>query len=232
MKKLMLFTAVLFALAAGVVYAGESFEFASAAIRSLELASNTRETLSPPEKLADETNTKLVLIGAMTDIQIAMRKIETAESLIRPFTKSKDENTRISALGFDAAYLLLIKAFNGSLSTMDKFVNLGCDMISSQWGTFSRQFSEHLVAADEAWKMLLDCAVGVTHILVDEDRLEEGKICYLTITSAEKKMLLEELNGFGDSIKHGPKAGQHPTEAAPAVLWKFLNKGWKPSDSN
>jgi len=48
----------------------------------------------------------------------------------------------------------------------------------------------------------------------------------------EKKALMNQLvSVFGEGIKDGPKGGQLPLEGSAALLYSFLGKGWKPTNS-
>jgi hypothetical protein len=72
----------------------------------------------------------------------------------------------------------------------------------------------------------------VAHVLVDYNRLVEGKIAFLTITKTEREALIKQLvENFGDNIKGEHKAGLLPIEASALMLYEFLNEEWKPSDA-
>jgi len=95
-----------------------------------------------------------------------------------------------------------------------------------------RKLSENLAANDESWRMLADATVLSTYCLVDQNRTENGKLKFLTITTEEKKAVINQLvRVFGPGIKGGPKGGQHYLEGSGALLYSFLSRGWKPSDT-
>jgi hypothetical protein len=95
-----------------------------------------------------------------------------------------------------------------------------------------RKLSENMAANEDLWRMLLHATTMSTYCLVDSNRTEDGKLKFLTITTEEKKALIDQLVGvFGDGIKSGPQGGQLPPEASGALLYSFFSKGWKPSDS-
>ena len=84
---------------------------------------------------------------------------------------------------------------------------------------------------EELWRMLLYATTMSTYCLVDSNRTEDGKLKFLTVTTQEKKALIDQLVGvFGDGIKGGPKGGQLPLEVSGSLLYSFFSKGWKPSD--
>ena len=91
--------------------------------------------------------------------------------------------------------------------------------------------SENRAANEEIWRMLIYATAMSSHSLVDQSRTENGKLRFLTITSDERKSLIKKLiDIFGEGIKNGPKGGQLPLEGSAAMLYSFLNQGWKPAD--
>jgi len=85
---------------------------------------------------------------------------------------------------------------------------------------------------EELWRTIPQATAMSSYCLVDQTRTENGKLRFLTITSDEKKTLMNQLvNVFGEGIKDGPKGGQLPLEGSAALLYSFLGKAWKPSDS-
>ncbi len=106
------------------------------------------------------------------------------------------------------------------------------ELALSKKGTWTRKLSEHAAESEELWRLLPVAIAGVTHALVDKESTRDNKLYRLRITKSELKQLGNKLtDAFGEKIKEGPKAGQFPLEASATMLYKFLNQGWKPSDS-
>jgi len=115
--------------------------------------------------------------------------------------------------------------------TLSRLHLINLEDSASKEGTFSRKLSENVTANEEYWRMLLYATTVSTYCLVDRNRTENGKWRFLTITTEEKKALIDQLlSVFGSGIKGGPKAGQLPLKGSGALLYSSLSQGWKPSD--
>jgi hypothetical protein len=120
---------------------------------------------------------------------------------------------------------------NGRLLSLFETIINDPQKYSQQEGTLTRKISEYLATNEEMWRALLHVVGLSTYTLVDLDRMQNGKLAYLTITTQERANLLKQLEkSFPDDIKGGPKAGQYPIEGSAALLWSFLNEEWKASD--
>lgn len=169
-------------------------------------------------------------LRAMTNTRIAINKLERANSAVQRFSNSDNKMIGIAAHEFSIAYDQLIAALNQSIQSEEKLLSVSSGQES---GALLNETSKWAAEADEAWKLLVYATVATCHTLTDNTRLVDGKLPYLTITTAERNELLVELEQqFGESIKGGIAAGQHATEAAPAALRDMLNRPWKPSDSS
>ncbi len=205
------------------------FSYVYSVIHSLHWALDAKETISSFPLKGDEPD---FYLQAMTNTRIAAGKLSTARATINPFLESKNKYINKSADGFDVAYKGLLLSLDKSLTIFEKMANMTDEEAAINIGTISKEASEFAAQADEGWKLLVYATVASTYALVDNEREEDGKHPYLTITVEERGILLKELEElFGDKIKVGLQAGQHSTIGAPAVLWGFLTQeGWKPSD--
>lgn len=205
----------------------DPYEFAQAVIRSLALAADARQRLVATELTGDNFTDGL---RAMTDARVAIGKLEHARLEVQDFADSPNEAMALAVHTFDQSYQALISALHESIRTQEKLVSVSSEQ---ELGALMNETSRWAAAAEESWKLLAFAAGAVAHALVDNTRTtRDGKLAYLAITAEQRAGLLKELEAhFGESAKKGMVAGQYATEAAPALLWQFLNEPWLPADT-
>lgn len=220
-KRLVLFLLAII-LVPDFVGATEAYDFMSAVIKSFQSSQIAGERI----KGSDSAD----IVSHMKDIIVFNNEIKAAAHFIKPHLSNGNELIKESANSFYTIYLSIIQNNENLLNTFEKAFN-NIENSASKEGTFLRQLSENMAANEELWRMLLYATTMSTYTLVDQKRTEDGKLKFLTITSAEKKSLADQLVSiFGESIKYGPRGGQRPLEGSAALLYSFFNQGWKPSD--
>lgn len=220
-KKFVLLLLTIF-LMPNLARATEAYDFLSAVTNSFQ------SSQIAGERIKNSDSSDLVL--QMKDIIVFNNEIKIAAQFIKPHISSDNDLIKESANSFYAIYLFIIRNNETLLNNFEKAFNNPEDTAAKE-GTFLRKLSENMAANEELWRMLPYATTMSTYTLVDQKRTENGKLKFLTITSDEKKSLIDQLvNTFGESIKGGPKGGQLPLEGSAALLYSFFNQGWKPSD--
>jgi hypothetical protein len=221
MKKIFLFLLIIVFIP-NFAGATEAFDFMTAVIKSFQ----SSEIAGSRIKNSESSD----LVSQMKDIIIFNNEMMTAAEFIKPHLTSKNEIIKHSAETFFSIYSSIVKNNEYLLNTFENAFNK-TEASASKEGTFLRRLSENMATNEELWRMLLYATTMSTYCLVDSNRTEDGKLKFLTVTTEEKKALIDQLVGvFGDGIKGGPKEGQLPLEGSGALLYSFFSKGWKPSD--
>lgn len=223
MKKILFVTLLAIFTFPNVAKATESYNFIGDVIRSLQSAQIAGERT----KQGNSND----LVSQMKDIIVFNNGILEAAQFIKPHLASNNKLIKESAGSFHFIYSSIVENNENLLKTLENALNSIENTVAKQ-GTFLRKISESMAANEELWRMLLYATTMSTYCLVDQNRTENGKLKFLTITTKEKKSLIDQLVGvFGDRIKGGPKGGQLPLEGSGALLYSFLGQGWKPSDT-
>lgn len=210
----------------------ELARFAQDVVQSLAFARDASRALSEGQQDVKGANDTLSLsLSAMTAYRRAIANLHTAENLMTPYAKSKQEKVAKTAAMTRATYALLVDAFEGSLRVQESMV----DMKPGQpLGSIVTESSKHTAQAEEAWKTLpIASSAALSHALVDTERTTaEGKLGFLLLRERERASLLEHIKlQFGDEVAAGKGAGRHYSEASAALLADFLQKPWRASDS-
>jgi hypothetical protein len=203
--------------------ATEPFDFVSAVIRSWERCLIADSRIKSSEK--DD------FVSLMKDLQVFGDEIQQANSLVKPHTKSENELIRKSAIGFSKLYAAIVTNNEQAIDLLEDALNDPRDFVSKQ-GTWLRKLSENTARNEQLWRMMLDLTVLSTYALMDENRVEDGKLPFLRITKNERDRLRLALRKtFGEKVTEGIKAGQFPLEGSGGLLWVFLSKPWKVADA-
>jgi hypothetical protein len=118
---------------------------------------------------------------------------------------------------------VIIDVLHNDIKLLENMLNKKSEELESEMGTLLNKFSESIDLADKGWELIMMGAIGVCHTL----HYKQGT---LSITTSERKDLLNQLRKIG--VKSGAKTGQKRIDAAPSIIWGFLNeKGWKTIDS-
>jgi hypothetical protein len=205
----------------------EAFLFAKTAIEALVLANEAKELVA---KTSDDEGKSISTLEAMTQSRKAINKFRQAKTILEPFSKSENEGIKASLLSFNFIFLSLTNGFTQAIDTHEKVAGASTQ---KELAAIAKEASIWAAQVDEAWKLFLVAIGEVSHTLVDDRRLIDGKVNYLRITTKEREELISMIVvHFGDSIKKGPVGGQHSTTASAAILYEFLKSPWKSSDSN
>ena len=221
MKKIILFLSAMFFIP-NFAGATEVFDFMTAVVNSYQSAEIAGSRIKSSESKE--------LVTQMKDIIVFNNEMSTGAQFIKPYLTSKNELIKESAESFFDIYSSIIQNNKNLLGTLESILN-NPEATSSREGTFLRKLSENMAANEELWRMLFYATTLSTYTLVDQNRVENGKLKFLTITTKERESLKSQLvKVFGEGIKSGPKGGQLPLEGSAALLYSFLNKGWTPAD--
>ena len=206
-----------------LLLASEPFEFVSCFFESLGICKNASERLK--DKKEED------IVSVMKDLIVFTNEVRSAKDTIAPYKNNKNKIINESATFLDSTYSMIVANNEKLLTLLEETLNKPSEAISKQ-GTWLRKFSENMAANEELWRMIPHITAMVSYALVDDKRIEGGKLQFLTITKGERDKLRSNLlNSFGESIKKGPKAGMLPIDASASLMWQFLSKDWKPADS-
>jgi len=201
----------------------EPFKFASDIVWSFQIC-----------KIADEhlkTSSSEDPVTMMKDLLVYSAGIKQANSLLDTHRRSQDTLISQSANALSNVYSEIYENNRSLVAFIEETLN-DPGKANSQQGTWSRKLSENAATNEELWRKFPLSIALATHALVDNKSTMNGKLYRLRITKSELEQLRKKLTDiFGNQIAQGPNAGQFPLEASGALLYLFLNKGWKPSDS-
>lgn len=202
--------------------ASEEFNFSKAAIRSFQCNLIGYEKFRAP--IGDKNDNYLSnFIGTMNRLRTAISWHEKAILEIQSYNDSNNEAIKTTIKALHTGNNIVIEAYKNDIISITQLLNKNPEELKSEMGDFANKFSEQTGLANQGWDLIMMAAVGLCHTLVKHEGM-------LAITSIERKELIKELQSIG--VKSGPKEGQKPVEAAPCILWKFLNEpGWKTTDS-
>jgi hypothetical protein len=221
LKLVVVVTAVLFL--AVTCRASEEFDFMSDVIRSWE------RCLIADSRIKSRENTDFV--STMKDLKVFGDEIRQANSLVQRHTRSKNDLVKESAFRLSQLYVAIVTNNDQAIDLLEDVLNNPQDAVSNQ-GTWLRKFSENAARNEQLWRLMLDVTVLSTYALMDEHRVEGGKLPYLRITKNERERLLLSLrNTFGEKVTEGIKGGQFPLEGSGGLVWVFLSKPWKMADA-
>jgi hypothetical protein len=203
--------------------ASEAFDFISDVVRSWE-----RCLIADSRIKSSEKND---FVSMMKDLQVFGYEIQQANSLVQRHTRSKNDLIKESAFRFSQLYAAIVTNNDQAIDLLEDVLNDPRDAVSNQ-GTSLRKFSDNAARNEQLWRMMLDVTVLSTYALMDENRVEGGKLPYLRITKNERDQLRVALRKtFGEKVTEGIKAGQFPLEGSGGLLWVFLSKPWKMADA-
>jgi hypothetical protein len=206
----------------------DAYELVNVAIDTFSLASEGRKTIA--ETADQSTGEPLAqILEAMTATRIAIGKLEQARRLLMPISDGATDGTvREAAIALSGVYEVLIQELNRSLELDQKLAGA---QNRSDLVRLLDEASQNMATMIETWKLLLTSAVLMTHVLVDNERLDDGRLSYLRISTRQKGDLLQKLEIlFGAGVRQ-LEAGQYPPDAAASLLWSFLNQEWKTADT-
>jgi hypothetical protein len=202
--------------------ASDEFNFAKAVIRSFQC-----NLIGKEKTMVNKTNKKENYFNNFFHELNARRVMitwhEKAILELKPYYNSTNETIKTTAEAIIMGNNVIIDVLNNDIKLLENILNKKPTELESEMGTFLNKFSESTDLADKGWEIIMMGAIGVCHTL----RYKQGT---LSITAIERKDLLNELRRIG--VKSGVKAGQKRIDAAPSIIWGFLNeKGWKTIDS-
>jgi hypothetical protein len=209
-----------------VVCATEAYNYMAAVISSLESCKIANERLKLSNSDEDETGTAL-----MKDIIVTNSKIKEAAQFMEPYLLSKDETTKMSAKEFAATYAFIIQNNEDLLNFIEHTFN-NIDDYADKQGTYTRKLSGFMATNEELWRMIPKLVALSTYALVDNERIEDGILKFLKISSGEAEYLKGMLvSTFGEEVKSELKAGMFPLDVSATSLYIFFGKGWKFTDA-
>jgi hypothetical protein len=202
--------------------ASDEFNFAKAVIRSFQCNLIAREkTMANDNQKTDNYFTRF--FSTMNVKRMAISWHEKAILEIQPYYDNKSDSINTTTKAISTGNNIIINVLKEDILLIEQMLNKKPEELQSEMGSFLNKLSEHNELANKGWELLMMGAIGVCHSLV----YKQGT---LAVTAIERKELLKELRSIG--IRSGAKAGQKPIDAAPSIIWGFLNeKGWKTIDS-
>lgn len=197
-----------------------AFTLASAMLQAFSLAGSARDRLAGI-KSSDIGDTMTPII----ETRGAANRIREASLLLQQFSKS-EPSIKEAAEGLQKVLGVLSDALMASVALWDKFaLAKTADEIRALVPEGGKVVSD----VDEAWRLLPLGMVGVTHALVDDTRVTNGKVSHLRVTRSERAKLAQEIANLFPTAKPGAK-GLHAVESSVKLFGEFLNGGWKSSD--
>jgi hypothetical protein len=206
-------------------------EFMEAIIDSLAVTADGHSLITKPTtvEVEDLMNTRL-----------ATTKLNDAQRRMAPFLGSDDTTIRQIAETFAQVYGRLVQELNRSVALSENMIRLKAQLsdgkatnAKAQVAALSIEASKIRAALDVTWRLVAQVTTESSHVLVDADRAQDGKLLpYLRITSQERVSLRAKLKRlFDGDLNETARSGQHAIQVAPRLLWRFLNDAdWKTAD--
>ena len=203
----------------------ELFRLTNALIQSISLAALAKDQLQivttqpPPDSAAIRVATIL-----------AKRQLLLAKAVIEPFAKTTDQEITQLVQPMTTSYDTLTEGMVSMLAAQEKLAAVRDEAGLLDVALEARESTAKL---QQAWKVLPTAANALTHLLVNSERQENGKMCCLRISSDQRMELLRVIDRHfeHEDVRTGPRAGQHPTTYAVALLRQFVTSEWKSADA-
>ena len=184
----------------------------------------------------DEANSRLTdtdasdsaegdLLERVTNFSLAMGHVRRASQLVEPFRGHEQRFVAVGAEHFSVVCDALIRSMAGALTTIAKFLSTPPERRDPQLASFVGELSNWTAQSDEAWRALPVAVASVSDALVDNDRLQDGGVRYLSISSAERAALSDKLQLlFGDGVTEGIRGHMPAPDASARLFWALLNQ--------
>jgi hypothetical protein len=190
------------------------------------LAASARDALaevssSTGNPIADSVNAIVIQRGAVG-------RLKQAVALLDPFRVARDESIRTAADDLTTVYQAVAERLLAGVVIWEKFAKT---KTTDDIAALVPELGKHGAEIQEAWRLLPVGVAGVTHALIDSDRLTDGKISYLRLTRAERARLIDEIKAMFPKVKPEEKGGQI-VDVSVNLFRGFLNQPWKSSDDS
>ena len=189
-------------------------ELASAFLDALTYASAGREKLDENH----DAKEPLVAIGAeMTNQRIAKRRFADARELFVNELKSSDKSMNLVGVAMTGIFEALETNCDRAIALHEAMLKIKTQNDVAQ---VISQGSELRADVDEAWRMLPQAALALSFALLDEERLTDGKVQHLRISSADRAVLISRIKREYPNAQK--QAGGHAIEVSASLVLKFL----------
>ncbi len=200
------------------------YSLATTLLQALSLAASARDSLaetssSTGNPIADSLNAIVVQRGAVS-------RLKEAIQLLDRFRTSPDLAVRSAAEDLSTVYEAVSERLLSGVTIWEKLAKTKtADDIAALVPESAKQAAE----VQDAWRLLPVGVAGVTHALVDSQRLTDGKLSHLRLTRAERAKLIKEIGVLFPRVKASEKGGQ-VVDVCVNLFRGFLNQGWIASD--
>jgi hypothetical protein len=202
------------------ILASESADFAIAFVNGINTSQRAVDHLKTVPSDDD-------MMSLMKDNYVFINRLEEAKGYVVPFKKSSNKKIATTANSLCDFYDAFIENTRGKLDFLEEIMN---NPANTRQGTLVRKMAEHQAKTDAVYRILPVITAGVANTLVDANRLEDGKIMFLTLTREERTSIKELLiRQFGERTLTS-KENKFPLEVSASLFWKFLSDPWKSAD--
>jgi hypothetical protein len=198
-----------------------------AVIEALSFAEDARSRLTVISPSNQDVMSQT--LETMTNARIAINYLRQAQAQFKRFQGHDTDLVDKAAQAFLRGYGTIADGLTRTLGVYDK-LNSVSD--SSQLGPLLTEASQSAAEIELAWKVIPLATVLLTHALVDQNRLVDNRLAYLTISTAQRAALVTTIDRFfGAAAKGEPKGGQHAVQFSSIVLRQFLVGQAKSADA-
>jgi len=209
----------------------QEYGFAKAYISSLITRKQIEEraTHDLREAGADQMKKDIAL---MKNANRAKLELQAAINSLSQYTETKNKTLADAATFLIRGYGDLIKNYNEMVKTLEIMNNpTNATNPNIDLGKMMNEVSQITASQEYISETLFQVTALAVAVLIDQKPDREGHLSYLSIASAERKDLINDLDiAFGVDIKDGPKSGQNYTLASAALMRKLLAGDHKSSD--
>lgn len=197
---------------------------ATTLLQTLSLAASARDSLaetgsSTGDPITDSLNAIVVQRGAAS-------RLKQATALLEQFRGSPDEPVRTAAEDLSTIYRALAEKLLSGVVIWEKFAKT---RTAEDIAALVPETGKNAAEIQEAWRLLPVGVAGVSHALVDSERLTDGKISHLRLTRSERARLNDEIKALFPTVKPQDKGGQ-VVDVSVNLFRGFLNQPWRSSD--
>jgi hypothetical protein len=157
----------------------------------------------------------------MLKLKLGQTDFEQASMLVEPFEASPDSDLGAGARAAGTAFKHLAELNGMSIQVLQRLVD--ADPKTFKTGEQAKTQAELSALYDNSWMMLFDGMQMATALTMAEDPTTR-RMSRLRITAEERDALVQGLESIfsADSLRGGPRAGQHSLPGGAALLYMVL----------
>jgi len=200
----------------------DPFQFAMAFVESLSYA---KTAFRPPTPDLASADAALQLSDLIFRMKAADLDYNCAAELLSGYQKSKKATTALAATNTVLLFRSLSDKEKESIELLKRYA-------ANPTPDLSEQMADLRLQRANIWEELPLAVIGVTFALASDQQDSKGKLSSLTITSQQRRAIMEALEKtFGPVVKGGLKDGQDNVAATAVTLYTWIaDKAWKTSD--